>query len=88
MARLFWRGRDISRKDRPKVFGEVFDYLLGEAACVASSKQQSVYAISDKLAEPARATSPDSGVKATEFRAIDPRKRPVRAANTGGHGNH
>jgi hypothetical protein len=42
----------------------------------------------EKLAEPARATSPDSGVKATEFKAIDPRKRPVRSAGSGGHGNH
>jgi hypothetical protein len=40
----------------------------------------------EQLAEPARATSPDSGAKATEFRAIDPRKRPARTA--GGHNNH
>lgn len=40
----------------------------------------------EKLAEPARAISPDSGVKATEFRAVDPRKKPVRRA--GGHENH
>ena len=40
----------------------------------------------EKLAEPARATPPDSSAKAAEFRAIDPRKRPVRSG--GGHDNH
>jgi hypothetical protein len=41
-----------------------------------------------QLAEAPRAKTPDSGVKATEFRAIDPRKRPVRQDKAGGHGNH
>ena len=43
----------------------------------------------EQLSEPARATPPESGVKATEFRAIDPRKRPVRnARGANPHGNH
>ncbi|WP_262032427.1 multicopper oxidase domain-containing protein, partial [Microvirga sp. Mcv34] len=41
------------------------------------------------LAEPARAPNTPKGkrAKATEFRAVDPRKRRT-AANGGGHGNH
>jgi hypothetical protein len=42
----------------------------------------------EKLSEPARGISPDSGVKATEFRAVDPRKRRVRSAKAGSHDNH
>jgi hypothetical protein len=42
----------------------------------------------DKFAEPARAKPSESGVKATEFRAVDPRKRRARSANAGRHNNH
>ena len=41
-----------------------------------------------QLAEAPRAKAPDSGVQAAEFRAVDPRKRPVRSATASGHGNH